>query len=74
MPHGRLHLDDRLSAEEGTRRFAFDGRGQEAYDEGYYGIAIRRRACRDWVFRFTSNDRSAHSILEELNRAAREAV
>ena len=67
------YLDDRLSLEEGTRRFALDGRGQETDDEGYYAVAIRRRSCHDWVFRFTSNDRSAHSILEELNRARREA-
>ena len=68
---GAYYLDDRLSLIEGTRQFSDDGRGGGAPQEGFYGIAIRKRGSRDCVFRFTHRDRAgARLMLQALNQAA----
>jgi hypothetical protein len=64
-------LDQRLSLAESTCRFSPNGHGRETLQEGYYVLAIRKRGYRECLFRFSEREqKSAHSTLQKLNRAA----
>jgi hypothetical protein len=64
------YLDDRLSTAERERRYTNDGIGREIRELGFYALAIRKKSCSGWVFRFPPRDTSAPLILAALNRQA----
>ncbi len=57
------YLDERLSLAEGTCRFPATGGGGETSEEGFYGVAIRRRGFRECLCRFADSDRVAARAL-----------